>query len=237
MTEILKTSNYDMFSSFTSNREVDQKHVNQLVQSIQIRNLLDINPMLVDKEMRIIDGQHRLEAAKILNVEIYYIMCENLVQTDIAKLNSNQRNWNTMDFINFYTIEGKVEFLKLSKFMNAYPDLSPTAAITITSGNFSRNSRNIREGILDVDNLNEAHKVTQALAVLSKKYQQSFIYDSRFPVALAKAFRDEKFSLDTFIKKIDLNPRAFVKCTTMRDALLMITEIYNYRSSVNTIEI
>jgi hypothetical protein len=237
MSEILKTSDYDMFTSFTSNREIDSKHVNKLVKSIQSRDLLSINPILVDSNMRLIDGQHRLEAARILKVEIYYIISNEVTRLDISKLNSNQKNWTTMDYINFYTIEGKVEFLKLSKFLNSYPDITISAALTIVSSTFTRNVTAIKNGQLDVENLNFGHQVAQALAVLNKKYQLFWIYDSRLPVALATAMKDDKFDLDTFIKRIDLNPRAFVRTTTVKESCKMIEEIYNYRTRVNSISV
>jgi mannose/fructose/N-acetylgalactosamine-specific phosphotransferase system component IIB len=237
MTEFLKTSDYDLFISFKSNREIDYKHVAKLVKKIQKRNLLHINPILVDSKMRIIDGQHRVEAARILQVQIYHIVSDDVARDDISMLNSNQKNWSGMDYINFYTVEGKPEFLKFSKFLYAYPDIKISAALTIISGKFTRNTAATKEGILDIENINFGHQVGQALAVLNKKYQHAFIYDSRFPVALVKAMQHKNFSLDTFIKRIDNNPRAFVKCTTTKEAGKMIEEIYNYRTSVKQIEV
>jgi hypothetical protein len=237
MLQIQSTKDYDMFSSFTSNREVDQKHVNGLVLKIRKKNKLPIRPILVDSKLRIIDGQHRLEAARILGTEIYYSVSDNVTQDDIAELNPGQKNWNTMDYINFYSIQGKPEFLKFSKFLSTYPDITISAALSITSGTFTRNSKAIREGDMNVDNIDEGIKVAQALIVLNKKYQHFWIYDSRFPVALAKAMMNECFSLEQFIKKIDINPRAFVRTTTVKESGKMIEEIYNYRNSVNKIEV
>ncbi len=237
MTEILKTSDYDLFSSFTSNREIDEKHVAQLVKSITKKNLLHINPILVDNKMRIIDGQHRLEAARLLKIDIFYILFDDADRQDISKLNSNQKNWNTMDYINFYTIEKRPEFLELSRFISLYPDIPISAILTIVSGKFTRNTTEIKNGVLNIENLDFAHKVAQSLAVLNKRYQHLFIYDSRFPVALAKAMNNENFNLDVFIKRIDQNPRAFVHCLTNKESGKMIEEIYNYRTSVNQIKI
>jgi hypothetical protein len=237
MNEIQKTKDYDLFTSFTSNREVDDKHVDQLVRKIQKKNLLALRPINVDSKMRIIDGQHRLEAAKILSEYIYYLISDDVNQEDISNLNSGQKNWNTMDFINFFTIEGRPEFLKLSKFMNTYPDLTVSSALTLISGTFTRCTQNIRSGVLDVENLEFGREVAEALIILNKKYQHSFIYDSRFPVALAKAMKHENFSLETFIKRIDNNPRAFVRCTTSKESGKMIEEIYNYRTSKNQITV
>ena len=237
MNEIQKTSDYNLFTSFTSNREIDSKHVNRLVRAILSRNLLHINPILVDTQMRIIDGQHRPEAAKILKVPVYYIVCDTLKREDISRLNSNQKNWNTLDFINFYTIEGKIEFLKLSKFINHYPQLSVSAIICIISENHSRNTKSIREGILELDEIEEGHRIAQACIVLHDKYASDFVYDSRFPVAFARALKHENFDLETFIKRIDINPRAFVRCVTIKDSMKMIEEIYNYRVSKNLISL
>lgn len=236
-TSIQSTTDYDIFTSFTSNREIDEKHVAQLVKSIESRNLLHINPILVDNQMRIIDGQHRLEAARILKVAIYYIVSDSVDRLDISKLNSNQKNWSTIDYITFYTVEGNTEFLKLSKFINTYPEITISAVITIISGRFTRNTSNIKNGVLDVENINFGHQVAQALIVLNRKYQHLFIYDSRFPVALAKAMKHDNFNLDTFIKRIDLNPRAFVRCTTTKESGKMIEEIYNYRTRSNSITV
>jgi hypothetical protein len=236
-TPILKTTDYDLFSSFTSNREIDQKHVAQLVKSIQKKDLLYMRPILVDHEMRIIDGQHRLEGARILGVPIYYLVSETITKLDISFLNSNQKNWSMMNYIDYYTIEGKTEFLKLSKFLATYPHIKISAALSMVSGSGARNTARIKDGELNIDNLSFGHTVAEALAVLNKKYQHLWIYDSRFPVALAKAMGDPCFSLDTFIKRIDLNPRAFVRTTTAKESAKMIEEIYNYRTSVNQIKV
>lgn len=93
--------------------------MDRLVASIRKRNLLHVNPIVVDKDMRVVDGQHRLEAASILGVEIYYIE-ENIDRRDISMLNSNQKNWNAMDYINFYTVEKNSSFIQISSLVNKY---------------------------------------------------------------------------------------------------------------------
>jgi len=86
--EIQSTTNYSIFTSITSNREVNEAHVKALMKSIQENNLLSINPIMVNTEFGVIDGQHRLEAAERLSERIYYIVSDKVSKADISVLNS-----------------------------------------------------------------------------------------------------------------------------------------------------
>lgn len=66
-----KTKNYSLFKKYAKNRDIDGRHVEKLIASIKTANLLDCEPILVNEKMEVIDGQHRLEAAKSLNLDIY----------------------------------------------------------------------------------------------------------------------------------------------------------------------
>ena len=54
--------------------------------AIKKNNLLRVNPIIVDRKMNVIDGQHRLEACKILKEGIYYMLDDHISQADIAAL-------------------------------------------------------------------------------------------------------------------------------------------------------
>src|SRR5690606_774965 len=78
-----KTTDYSIFGEIESNREVDLRHVRKLMKAIEKRNLLHLNPIIVDEQNRVIEGQHRLEAAKQLQVPIYYITDNTVNKSDI----------------------------------------------------------------------------------------------------------------------------------------------------------
>jgi len=236
MNEIQKTKDYDLFKDFSSNREIDQKHLNRLIETIKSKNLLSINPIIVDSEMRVIDGQHRLEAAKILNLHIFYISGDEINRHDIFRLNSNQKNWKTMDYINFYTVEKVKAYLELSKFINHYPHFSTSASISLCCGG-KRSTVDIKAGTIQISDIESAYSIAETIKEMYQKYQLDFIYDSRFPMALSAAFDDKNFNIETFYHKIDENPRAFVKCTKIQDSKAMIMEIYNRSLSKNKIQI
>lgn len=230
------TKDYSIFKDFSSNREVDHKHVNKLVQSIKKRNLLAVNPIVVDNEMRVIDGQHRLAAAQILNVEIYYIQ-ENINRKDISLLNSNQKNWTAMDYINFYTIEKSQAFMQLSNLINNYPDMAVSALLMLSNSEGRRSLVQLKEGYLDVLAIDHAKQICELCKNLNDRFQKSFVFDSRFPLALGKAINTENFRMERLIEQISSSPREFVPCHTKEQYLEMIEEIYNRSLSKNRINL
>lgn len=230
------TKDYTIFKDFSSNREVDHKHVNKLVYSIQKHNLLHVNPIVVDKCMRVIDGQHRLAAATILGVEIFYI-AEEITRKDISLLNSNQKNWNAMDYINFYTIEKVSSFMQLSSLINNYSEMAISALLTLSNSEGRRDLVQLKDGYLDVIAINHCKDICDLCKDLFKRFQCSFVYDSRFPLALSKASKAENFKVETLIEKIEANPRAFVPCHTKKQYVEMIEEIFNRNLSKNKINL
>lgn len=230
------TKDYSIFREFSSNREVDRKHVNKLVQSIQKRNLLSVNPIVVDNNMRVIDGQHRLAAAQILDVEIFYIQ-EDINRKDISLLNSNQKNWTAMDYINFYTIEKSPAFVHLSSLINKYPEMAISALLVLSSSEGRRSLVQLKDGFLDVEAIDHAKEVCDLCKDLNHKFQKDFVFDSRFPLALGKALNAENFKLERLIEQIGNSPREFVPCHTKEQYIDMIKEIYNRGLSKNKINL
>jgi phosphoribosylanthranilate isomerase len=230
------TKQYSIFKEFSSNREVDPRHLNKLVKAIQKRNLLHVNPIVVDEDMRIVDGQHRLAAAQILKLEIFYIR-DSITRKDISMLNSNQKNWTAMDYINFYTIEKVSPFMQLSSLINNYPEIATSALLVLSNSEGRRDLALLKDGYLDVLQIDHAREVSELCRELDRKFQCSFVFDSRFPLALGEALKADNFKIDDLIKKIEANPRAFVHCPTKKEYLKMIEEIYNRYLSVNTVRL
>lgn len=113
--KILYTKKYNMFGYIDENREIYPSRVQNLVSSIKQRDLLFASPMLVTKDYKIIDGQHRLEAAKILDLYIHYIISD-FKDSDIISLNINSNNWSIKDYVHCYSKKGNSNYTSLIKF-------------------------------------------------------------------------------------------------------------------------
>lgn len=176
--QLIKTTDYDRFVPIMSNRELDKRHVMNLQRSIKQRNLLMVRPIIVNENMEVIDGQHRLAAAQMIDEPVYYLQVKGLTQQDLAVLNTHQKNWSVMDFVNFYTLQGVAEYKKLSRLCNKYPLMKPTVMLRMVGyGN------KVREGKINISNLPKAEIICDTVyKLLNRGFL--FVLERDFCIAL-----------------------------------------------------
>jgi disulfide oxidoreductase YuzD len=224
--EVLQTKNYQQFRMVMSNREVDEKHVKRLVKSIREKNLLNLNPIVVDEEMAVIDGQHRLEAAKELDLPVFYIVSGNIKKEDISRINSNSKNWAPMDYINYYTVEGRKEYIEISRLINQYPGFSVSAVLALASG-WTSGSKEFKNGYINISNIHQAREILDLANTLRNK-MYDFATQRNLTNALKICFDNTEFDKVELMAQIEKQPRSFVPCVNTRQYLEMIEELYNY---------
>ena len=115
--EIKSTKKYEMFGLIKGNREVNKKRVEKIATSIEAENLLEFSPILVNERMEVIDGQHRLAAAKLLGVDIYYRVLSGGGFEDCVVLNTNTKAWSLHDYVKMYAAQGNPNFIGLAEFI------------------------------------------------------------------------------------------------------------------------
>lgn len=121
--KIEKTKDYDMFQVNLFNRPIIQKHVQDLVDSISKNNYLKYRPIVVNSKFEVLDGQHRLEAARELKTPIYFQISDDFKDESIITLNNVERKWRYEDYLNFFCQKGVPKYLELQDIMKKY-DLS-----------------------------------------------------------------------------------------------------------------
>lgn len=91
------TKNYDMFKTMKGNRGINDYFVKKMVKNIREYGL--INPIVVTENMEVIDGQHRLEALKILGMPVQYIINSTVLQDakTVQEINRVQHKWTQYD--------------------------------------------------------------------------------------------------------------------------------------------
>jgi len=99
MTTIQNTRDYTRFHKIDGNRRTNKAHVRSLTEALAEKaHLIALNPILVNEDGGIIDGQHRFEAIKQLGQPVYYIQGKNLTLEDVQSLNASSKNWSPIDF-------------------------------------------------------------------------------------------------------------------------------------------
>jgi hypothetical protein len=119
--QIHSCTKYDLFQFIVDkNRATSDHHVNCFIKDKQFPEKFPTCPILVDKNLRIIDGQHRFRAAQSLKIPIYYIIDESADENDIVIRNSRVKPWKSMDFVHFYAAQGKKSYVLIEKMVEKY---------------------------------------------------------------------------------------------------------------------
>lgn len=227
---VYKTKDYKQFNSIKSNRELDEKHVKALMKSVRVKNMLIVSPIIVNSNLDVIEGQHRLETAERLKVFVYFVVSDTITKKDIAALNSNRKNWKPIDYINYYTIEGEPGFSTLSNFINQNPHFPESTCMRLISS--TGNNREYKNGVINVSNYASACKVVEIV----NSYRNHFphAYDRNFILAIVKIMEGGKYEHKVMRQKLEFNSRALVKCVNSAQYIQLIEEIYNYKAKTNT---
>ena len=140
-----KTSKYDIFK-FRYNRDLDNANLRKIKNSISTNNMLEFRPILVDSEMYVIDGQHRLEAAKQLNIPIFYEVNHEAEDRDILLLNENQKKWGNIDYVKYYMEHGNEHYRRLMECIKASNNSVPKAIALLGFSRSGAMERRIKSG-------------------------------------------------------------------------------------------
>jgi hypothetical protein len=239
---VYQTTDYQIFATHFGNRAINKLHVERLKKSFQEQYLF--SPIIVNEKYEIIDGQHRFEAAKQLNLPLYYIVVAGYSLREIQMLNAGTKNWEKQDYLYAYCDLGLKPYLQLKQFMAEFPDLklhicemlltNTTNGANFTyktnSGNASGSAKSMvfQNGQFEVKDYNEA--CANAKKIMQLKQYYDGYNRQMFVQAMLQMFKNPQFDFDVFLSKVALNPRALVPCVTVSETKKMIVEIYNYRN-------
>ena len=202
---IKHTNRLDKFTLHPANRKVMQGTVKTLIEEITKNNLLHLNPIIVDNDNRIINGQHRYIAAKTLGLTIYYIQGD-VSAKEMLDLNANQKSLVLKDYLDSYTAQGFQEYIRVNEFL-AKHKIVLYNAIGLLSGRNSQPNADLvnafKNGEFKIKDLEHAERVL-SIRDKMKDYAPEFYQQKNFTNAVAKVISSEGFDesrLDTRLKK------------------------------------
>lgn len=242
------TNDLTMFKEIIGNRPPNPKHIKRLAQSIKDNGLL-CNPILVNEKFEVIDGQHRLLAARQANSGVYYIILQGYNLNEVHALNLNQKNWTQKDYMNGYAEMGIKSYQELKSFVNKNNEFSLRDCIAMCSNltgfnsdinqkyrksfknksGVSNVSQVFEEGTWESRDLLKAQINADKLKMIGKHYDK--YARSTFVGAMLGIFEKPQFDFNSFMHKLKLQPTALVDCANREQTKQLIEDIYNYRRS------
>jgi hypothetical protein len=236
--QIHSTADLSVFKILDGNRNINLGNVDRLVKSIEENGFLQM-PIIVNENYEVIDGQHRLMAARKLNSIIYYHKVNNYDLNTAIVLNRNQSNWSIADYIRSYCDLGFKDYIILQQFYEANKDFSLMICAELTSldGHYIYKNKNdkgdlIRKGDFQFNPNNKAEYIFNAIRKI-----KSVITDatsSYYIRALNTCLKNTEFNLNQFVKKAQTYPDQHRKSNVQSVIISNIEHIYNFRNQGKT---
>lgn len=238
MAEIKSTTNYDMFKRLPMNRAPFERHILRLMAAIDKQNCLSSCPIIVDKEMQVIDGGHRLEAARRLGVPIYYTVMEHATPEDMVRLNEATMRWTNEDFLNFFMESGNRNYAELHNFMLKY-DITLKLALRLLVGGkshdfmkafklgqFHFNSEKVEAAKLHLNQIAEV----QSYIKERRPSNCTFVRQTHFASALLEFLSHPDVLYHQFLKNLAVKYKILGPETSAGAFIEKLEEIYNFRN-------
>ncbi len=237
MSQIQKTKSYEIFKKLDGNRGIEKGHVRRLKEAVEKENCLHLHPIVVNKKMEIIDGQHRLEVAKQLGLDIFYINGENVSDVHLIDSNVNQKTWEVANYINYFSIREKNPvYIELEKMLTT-TNLFPKSLLTLLLGSIGNATLEfLKTGKFRLPVNFSAEKIIQEYLDFI-----AYITDKRItPISMfrtanfTKAFRwlhnTTGFNVQTFFVKLDLRWFDLKPQRTAAEWYKLLLCIYNFKN-------
>ena len=218
------TKQYNKFDFIKGNRGISESHIKTLVEKIKSgENYLVFSPIMVDEQLRVLDGQHRLLAAMKANVHIWYNVVTGKINLDtIARINDSQRRWNPSNFVSMYAVLGNIHYKAFEQFYRGYK-LSVSTALLLFG---KQTMTTLRSGKLVATDVLGAEKIADALIDVQKYVK--FAKYNRFTDAFMRVFGHPEYDHKRMMLKLKQRKDTIKKLTSVNDYIRLLEGIYNY---------
>lgn len=146
---VYTTRDYSIFKRLTGNRDIPESRIGKIVASIQEIGWVH-NPIVVNENMEVIDGQGRLTALQRLKMPVEYIIAPGASTRECVYMNMNMVNWKLPDFVKSYAEQGNENYQRLLSLMEKYAggnlNIISTAIYRVSKAKL----RDIKEGTLQL---------------------------------------------------------------------------------------
>lgn len=226
MTTIQRTTDFNLFKRISGNRTKNRAQIDKLTASFsESPELFKATPIIVNERMEVIDGQHRLEAAKALDQAIYYIIVDGLSLPDIQKLNSSTKTWTPVDYAISFSEKGNKHYQAYLDFKRKYHLTHETlvAFLAIEKGG---TPTVFRAGKFKTEDIDLSDKICGQLVEIQEFHRKG---DSKkFAFAVKELLLNPDYDHKKMLQKIKLHgDKMFREAGSTQDYMRQLEAIYN----------
>jgi hypothetical protein len=246
LTTIYTTQNYSMFGHIGGNRNLNTTNLTKIKQSLNKKHIKTnaviciLDPEDLVTPLKIVDGQHRFEACKSLNIPVSYVIDDSLsmesILNDITLLNTASKEWDVNDFMRSESTKGNQNYILYSSVYTSYNNsFDHEALFFILNNDKGRKGTNIsypsfKAGELKFDQ-SDCNYLTDRLKDLSLFNDYNEMGGKRhYQKALNRLINTRGFDVNQMLSKIKVRQSTIVKSTTVEGALRQLSTIYNYKT-------
>lgn len=237
---VYESSDYRKFKLIIGNREVRPEMVRKIVRSMNEHGWVG-SPITVDENFKIIDGQHRYEAAKIAGIPVKYMVEHKDIDIKtIQEMNMTQSKWRGIDYMRSRADMGDINFINYMALYKRFVEdkekgLSSNIVYACVTGKYAPSSL-ISAGCsleLDIDKMNKCADKLEIIANcigILKKTKMKSAYGRIDYVALAISFMlDNGADKNRLYNVLDKYGYTLKPSATVKFALEQLEGIYNNR--------
>jgi hypothetical protein len=230
--KIEKTKNYELFVKNDEQRPINVGHAKRLAANMVKYGFIPSKPIQAYRKgnkLVVVDGHHRLEAAKAANIPVCYVVEEKTSQDTMASENSLVKKWVTDDFVRLYASRGIPEYKEI---MNYAAQGIPIGLVVMMlagwTGGIGNNNRALQFGAYKI----KTRKYADAAVAIIKEFGQAndTVKNRTFITCLVKCMVVPAFSVEFFVGKLRANIGMLDKTSNADQMLAQFESIYNYRS-------
>ena len=223
-----------MFKFRPENRPITEAHVRYMANSIKVKNLMDRFPVIVNSNMELIDGQHRVKACERLGIPVKYTVDENISAEDMITLNV-AKSWQIGDYLNYYVVKEDEHYVRLARWMKEC-DMTLKIAMALLGMNSRKAIQDFKEGNMiftKAEDIEEFKLIKETIEIIKGcNGAQGYTHSSKFWKALMFLFKAPEFNKEHWMKNIKKMASRVESQITTRDYLKLFIGIFNYYAEV-----
>jgi hypothetical protein len=229
MDGIQVTTDYDQFKLLEANRDQNRGHIEALKAAFEeMGNLTRVQPILVNDQMEIIDGQHRFVATKELGESVYFTQVAGLGVHEARQMNILHRSWEFLDYAKSYANSGDASYRRFLDLVETYE--LPGGIILVYSkgskvkgifkdfrqGNFTLTPEELAQAKERLDMLSEMIEVAPALKSVAASN------------AVLNIITLPQYDHSRMLTRLQRNPQLVTRQAGVPEYMRVLEDVYNH---------